>query len=372
MRSFVLSEQDIIKLSVMVVTASVFFGLFGLLVMLALQWLTRQTYAQDAVEKHGIAATKASRLGGAAVISITALILFLAPITGVIISTDGPLGIHIFGWVGCLGCASLGLIEDFRNGALKPSHRLIAKAGVFALVLWLWPALAPSQIGIPGIDSLLGVPPLAWLVTVVFCVGFLNAANMADGANGLMPSVFFVAFMIFYLQTGGLLYSALMTSTGLFLIFNVISGRLFLGDAGAYGLGAALALSGLYLYSEGTFSAAFLATLLMYPCIELLVSMFRRLVLGRSMFLPDNDHLHNRIYFHLQSRVKSKTMANSITGLAVALASSGVALAGYIGEWWPVTDDGWVLAFMAQCLVYMTVFIVSGFNRSLSQHVVSS
>jgi len=100
-----------------------------------------------------------------------------------------------------------------------------------------------------------------------------------------------------------------MTSTGLFLIFNVISGRLFLGDAGAYGLGAALALSGLYLYSEGTFSAAFLATLLMYPCIELLVSMFRRLVLGRSMFLPDNDHLHNRIYFHLQNRMKSKTMA---------------------------------------------------------------
>jgi len=104
----------------------------------------------------------------------------------------------------------------------------------------------------------------------------------------------------------------------------------------------------------------------------LLVSMFRRLVLGRSMFLPDNDHLHNRIYFHLQNRMKSKTMANSITGLAVALASSGVALAGYIGEWWPVTDDGWVLAFMAQCLVYMTVFIVSGFNRSVSQHVVSS
>lgn len=372
MGTFVLSERDLLKLSVMVVFASAFFGLFGLLVMLVLQWLTRQTYAQDVVEKHGIADTKASRLGGVAVVAVTCIILLLASLTGLALPDSGPLSVHFFGWFGCLACAGLGLVEDFRNNVLRPSHRLLAKTLIFTLVLWQWPALIPSQLGVLVIDNLLSIPVLAWAFTLLFCVGFLNAVNMADGANGLMPGVFFVTFTIFYLHTGGLVYSALMTSSGLFLIFNVISGRLFLGDAGAYGLGAAAVLAGLYLYSENVFSAAFLATLLMYPCIELLVSMARRVVLGRSMFLPDNDHLHNRIYFHLQRRLRSKTLANSITGLAVALGSSGVALVGYVAEWWPVLDDSWVIAFLAQCIVYVVVFMLAGINKPVSQHVVST
>lgn len=372
MGTFVLSERDLLKLSVMIVFASAFFGLFGLVVMLVLQWLTRQTYAQDVVEKHGIADTKASRLGGVAVVAVTCIILLLASLTGLALPDSGPLSVHFFGWFGCLACAALGLAEDFRNNVLRPSYRLLAKTLIFTLVLWQWPALIPSQLGVLVIDNLLSIPVLAWAFTLLFCVGFLNAVNMADGANGLMPGVFFVTFTIFYLHTGGLVYSALMTSSGLFLIFNVISGRLFLGDAGAYGLGAAAVLAGLYLYSENVFSAAFLATMLMYPCIELLVSMARRVVLGRSMFLPDNDHLHNRIYFHLQRRLRSKTLANSITGLAVALGSSGVALVGYVAEWWPVLDDSWVIAFLAQCIVYVVVFTLTGINKPVSQHVVST
>ena len=50
----------------------------------------------------------------------------------------------------------------------------------------------------------------------------------------------------------------LMSSCGLFLIFNVISGRLYLGDAGAYGLGAGVVLAGLFFNAQGIFSASFL------------------------------------------------------------------------------------------------------------------
>ena len=266
----------------------------------------------------------------------------------------------------------LGLVEDFRNNILSPRYRLLAKAIIFIITLWLWPSLVPDQIGISFVDSFLANSAIGWLLTILFCVGFLNAANMADGANGLMPGILFITFTIFYLQTGGLAYSVLMTTSGLFLIFNVISGRLFLGDAGSYGLGAAVALSGLYLYSNGIFSAAFLATLLMYPCVELLVSMGRRLLVGRSMFLPDNDHLHNRVYFHFQLHLRSKTLANSLTGLTVAMSTSGLALAGYLFNWWPVTDERWIFAFLGQCLVYSIIFVISGFNRSVSQHVVPS
>ena len=64
---FVLSEKDLIKLSVMMLLATIVFGLTGLVFMIILQWMTRQNYAKDSVDKHGISSVSASRLGGAAV-----------------------------------------------------------------------------------------------------------------------------------------------------------------------------------------------------------------------------------------------------------------------------------------------------------------
>ncbi len=360
MDRFLLSEKDLIKLSIMMVLAVGFFGLAGLLAMIFMQWVTRQSYAADAVDKHGIAEVTASRLGGVMILAGSIGVMLLAVISGVEARANGPLGTPLYAWVGVLGCAGLGLVEDVRNDALKPCYRLLSKAFIFFVVLVLWPELVPSHIGIIGIDALLAYSGSALLLTILFCVGFLNAANMADGANGLMPSIFFSAFLIFYLEYGGLGFEALMTGCGLFLIFNVISGRLFLGDAGAYGLAAGVALAGLFFYGQGIFSASFLAVLLAYPCIEILVSMVRRWKQGKSMFLPDNDHLHNRIHRYFRRQFKSANLANSLTGLSIAGASAGIALAGYLGAWWPVTGSEWLGVFCAQCATYAIIFVRTG------------
>jgi hypothetical protein len=75
------------------------------------------------------------------------------------------------------------------------------------------------------------------------------------------------------------------------------------------------------------------------------------------MFLPDNDHLHNRIHLRFKALFKSPTMANSMTGLLIASASSGVALVGYLGSWWPAAGSEWLAVFAAQCMLYALVFI---------------
>ena len=357
MNKFLLTEKDIVKLLIMMVLAAGFFGLAGLVSMILMQWITRQNFAEDIVDKHGIGEVAASRLGGAVVFVTSVLFMLTAVIFGAETRVAGPLGIPLYAWIGTWGCAALGLVEDIRNDLLKPRYRLLSKALIFLIVLGLWPDLVPKEIGIPGIDFLLGYSVIGLIVTIIFCVGFLNAANMADGANGLMSGVFFVAFLIFYLEYGGLGFVTLMSSCGLFLIFNVISGRLFLGDAGAYGLGAGVVLAGLFFNAQGIFSAPFLAVLLSYPCIEIVVSMARRRIAGRSMFLPDNDHLHNRIHFQFKKLFKSKNMANSMTGLLIASASSGVALVGYLGAWWPAAGSGWLAVFAVQCVLYAVVFI---------------
>lgn len=89
-------------------------------------------------------------------------------------------------------------VEDIKADLLSPSLRLIVKLLTFGFFLWTTPNVIPSSIGIPGIDYLLSHAWIAWGLCTLFCVGFINAFNMADGANGLIPGVVTIAFGIFF------------------------------------------------------------------------------------------------------------------------------------------------------------------------------
>ena len=367
---FVLTGKDLLKLSAMMLLATIFFGLTGLVIMIILQWFTRQSYAQDSVDKHGISKIGASRLGGLAVILCTVGLIGVGTYTGLVGDLRVPFEAQPFGWLAVLACMALGLTEDLYNDYLSPRFRLWVELIIFALLISYRPELIPLDLGVWGLDTLMAAPVMGWLLTVIFCVGFINAVNMADGANGLMPGILAISFSLFFAETGSLVYAALMISCGLFAIFNVISGRIFLGDAGSYGLGAALVLSGLFLFSEGVFSAPFLAVLLAYPCIDFVSAIVRRRLAGRAIFLPDNDHLHNRIHFHFQKRFRSATLANSLTGGVIVASSAGIAMLGNVLNWLPVTSQLWALVFILQCIAYVFIFYLTGLGRPISQHVV--
>ncbi len=367
-RAFKFTGKDLTKLSIMMVMATLLFGLPGLIMMLFFQWITSQSYAIESVDKHGISKIGASRLGGAAIFGSAFALYTFGAYSGVIEPREFS-AISISFWLSIFCCMGIGLIDDLKSNLLNPKMRLIIIFLIFGLCLALNPSLIPSKIGIVFLDSLLNKVIIGWIITVVFCVGFVNAVNMADGANGLMPGMITIALAVFYMELGSFTYAIFMTTCGLFTIFNVVSGRLFLGDAGAYGLGSLLALNGLFLFSAEVFSAAFLAVLFAYPCIEILVTVVRRRIERRSIFLPDNDHLHNRVHFHCQGWFKSKTLANSVTGILIVSLSSGLALLGYTEAWWSVTSDKWAWVFLAQCTMYLIVFFITGLSRPISQHV---
>ncbi len=367
-KAFKFTGRDLTKLSIMMVMATLLFGLPGLLMMLFLQWITSQSYAIESVDKHGISKVGASRLGGAAIFSSALALYFFGAYSGVI--EPSPLStISIIFWLSIFSCLGIGLLDDLKSNLLSPRMRLIIISLIFGTCLALIPILIPQKIGIVGLDFLLDKVIIGWIITLVFCVGFVNAVNMADGANGLIPGIITIALAVFYMELGSFTYAIFMTTCGLFTLFNVISGRLFLGDAGAYGLGSMLALNGLFLYSAEVFSAAFLAVLFAYPCIEILVTVARRRIERRSIFLPDNDHLHNRVHYHCQGWFRSKTLANSMTGVLIVSFSSGLALLGYTEAWWSVTSNNWAWVFLGQCIIYVVAFIVTGLARPLSQYV---
>ena len=361
MNSFTLSGRELSKLAVMSLLATAAFGLGGLIIILLMQWMTLQSYASDAVDKHGIAEVQASRLGGVAlVLGISmSLALFMtnadtAPEVFSQVQANWPI------WVGAAGCFTLGLIEDLRNNSLSPRFRLISKTLVLVMVFLLAPQLVPNSIGLPGVDWLLSIPFIAFAVCLFFSVGFINAVNTVDGANGLVIGIFVINCYIFTAEMDGIALPAGLYGASLFLIFNVVSGRLFLGDAGAYGIGSAMLLTGLTAFSEGVVSLSFLAVLFFYPCFDFIVSMIRRRLDGQPMMAPDNDHLHNRVHAYFKSVLKSKNMANSATGLSIAAGSSGIALAGYVGELIPISSNLWFFVFLAQCGLYGLIFISAG------------
>ena len=70
--------------------------------------------------------------------------------------------------------------------------------GLWKPAFFLWPGLVPCcDRRIPGLDQALQIPIVAWSVVTIFCVGFINAFNMADGANGLVPGIATAAFASF-------------------------------------------------------------------------------------------------------------------------------------------------------------------------------
>ena len=353
MEWFGLSVKETSKLLLMLIMAFIVWGFVGLFLIGLMQFVSMQGWATDSVHKHGIAEMQASRLGGAVCILGGFLVVIMLKLNGADESGgSGPFGIRRFVVVAIMGSMVLGLVEDIRNDSLSPRIRLGILAILFGFILWQWPALVPSSIGAPILDSLLSIPALAFVLCLVFCVGFLNAVNMADGANGLVPSILLAAYIIFYQEYGGVGLLSAVTILSAFWIFNVVSGRLFLGDAGAYAFGASLLVSSLTSYANGIMSLSFLAALLCYPCLDFLFSILRRLVNGRPIMKPDNDHLHNRIHFQYRKFIKSKNIANSAAGLTVAGASSGVVLWGYLAAWWPINSGQWIVIFAAQSVAY--------------------
>lgn len=356
-----LSSTELSKLFAMSLIVSPFFGLPGIFFLFCMHILSIQTVGADSADKHGISSVSSSRLGG-----VSIAIMMCAYVGFTFATSIEPLALNAteqLGLIAVMSMAFLGLTEDLRPDCLSPLLRLAAQVVFMGGVLLASQSYIPDSLGLPLVDYLLGFPLASWILCTIFAVGFVNAVNMADGANGLIPGISFAAFFVFASETGRMFEVGYMSACAIFLVFNVISGRFFLGDMGSYGLGAAVALYGLWFVSQGTLSAAFLACLLAYPCLDLLMSIFRRLKEGRSPFSPDNEHLHNRLFRQLKKVIKIPVLANSMTGLLISCATSGVAVIGYVGQWWPPSGNQWGYLFGFECLLYISVFYLTGIRR---------
>lgn len=199
-----------------------------------------------------------------------------------------------------------GFIEDITK-EIRPKYRLFACLFV-GFLAWM-NDVAIKSVDISFIDILLNYPIVSLFVTMLVVAALANAINMIDGLNGLSAGYVFVAASVLGViaQSNNetalsiVSFSIAVSILG-FLVFNWPLGRIFLGDGGAYMLGALLAILAISLAQESNaITQTTTLVILSYPAWEISLSMTRRLLNKSSMTEPDHAHLHSLAYRYLRS-----------------------------------------------------------------------
>ncbi len=140
--------------------------------------------------------------------------------------------------------------------------------------------------------------PIVWALTLFWFAGMMNTVNWLDGLDGLAAGVAAIlcAVLALHMFREGQ-YSvvvqplALLGATLGFLPFNFHPARIFMGSAGSYVLGFALA-------ALGIIGGAKMATVLLVmglPILDVAWLIWRRWRQGRSPGRGARDHLHFRL-----------------------------------------------------------------------------
>ena len=216
--------------------------------------------------------------------------------------------------------------------------------------------IPPALIVGPAVsDILLEFKFVTYLLTIFIIVGFINACNISDGANGILSGISLIIFLLFYFETGNLIYFTIFEIILFFFIYNMLIGKVYLGDMGSYLLGFLISTNSLYLYSTGVLSAGILACILFYPSIEVLMAIIRRSIHFKNPFLPDNNHLHNLIYKKIFTKKFFILNPNSTTGTIILLIFTFPGLILYFILSNDYLYAYWIL-FILQIVSYLTIY----------------
>lgn len=199
-----------------------------------------------------------------------------------------------------------GLAEDLTK-SVSVRARLIATFFSALLGAWLLGA-ALNRMDVVGLDLLLQFAPVSLVVTAVAVGGLANSVNIIDGFNGVASGVGIVILAGIAVLAHGAGDALVMhlclvgagAAIGLALL-NFPTGRLFMGDGGAYLLGFWIGeMAVLLVVRNAQITAWQLLAICAYPVTEVLFSMYRRRVIRKvAPGAPDRLHLHTLIYRRL-------------------------------------------------------------------------
>jgi UDP-GlcNAc:undecaprenyl-phosphate/decaprenyl-phosphate GlcNAc-1-phosphate transferase len=253
--------------------------------------------------------------------------------------------------------AAIGFADDLAG---LPAGRRLVMQGLSSLAV---AGVLGSRIGLPPAVMAAGAVALA-----VWLIGFTNAFNFMDGVNGISAAHALIGGA-FYACLGWWRPDAFLTVAGAavaagglaFLPWNAVRARVFLGDAGSYGLGVALALLAACSVIRHIPPEAALAPLALYLA-DTGWTLQRRVRAGERVFEAHRTHTYQQLCDVGWSHQRV-TMATAAVTAAVCLLGAA-SLTGH-----PALRAGADLAAIGLLAAYLRSPVLLGRARALPSEV---
>ena len=160
---------------------------------------------------------------------------------------------------------------------------------------------------------------------VSFCIIIIiNGTNFLDGINlNVIIYYLIINIILLYLSSEykfSLDYESLIFISMSLIILAIFNYKnyLFLGDNGSYLLGFFYSITLIDFYNlNQSISPFFIILLLWYPSFEILFSILRKFVLGRSPLKPDNLHLHHLLFNFFKKKFTSNNLNRNTGGILI-------------------------------------------------------
>lgn len=335
---------------------------FAVSIVIVLSRTIHQHITSDLPDKvQGLHVTPVPRVGGSGI--------FIGLVVGMLILNQ-PFGST--GWlllVSALPVFIFGTLEDIYM-EVTPLKRLVAAVAsggmaIFLLQVWI------SGIRVPVFDTLMAWAPAGIFFTIFASATMCHAYNLSDGLNGLCSGFAIIALTgigVMALKVG----DAEVANLSFVFVFAILgfwgvnfsSGKIFLGDGGAYLLGHLVAWLSIILsarHPEVSPWALFLNTLI--PLLDTISAIARRMGHKLPVDMPDRQHFHHLVYDAIGKRFPTllppvfRNSLAALTFLVLAALSSSIA----------IIYSGFTTTAMGICLVFGAILFFT--SRKLYKYI---
>lgn len=215
--------------------------------------------------------------------------------------TTHTLGVnYLIVLAGALVVAAVGVVDDIKS--IKPLAKLLGQI-LGAVIITLGGVLI-SHVSNPFGPGLIHFGWLAYPLTVIYLVVFMNAINLIDGLDGLAAGIvciaaialFSTALFMWRVETA-FLSMLLIGMTAAFLRYNFHPASIFMGDSGSLFLGMMIGVVSILGIMRASTVVVLISPFIVaaIPFIDSLAAIIRRIKRHQPIQQADKDHLHHRL-----------------------------------------------------------------------------
>ena len=193
------------------------------------------------------------------------------------------------------GATLVGFADD--QSSTSPASRMLSLFVLSTIALVLTPQLLPAAINWGSFAPFVLSPWMSYGLIALAMAGFVNAVNMADGQNGIVTGMFVIWSICLTLTSGHVaqgIAQVLFAASVMAFLFNM-AGRIFLGDAGTYGVTFVFGILTIEAHNSGAVSAETVAVWFFIPVMDCLRLIISRVLKGVAPSDGDRNHFHHRL-----------------------------------------------------------------------------